>query len=112
MTFVKRKQAIRRAGRSVLQMTSAQARTFLLKPESYCGIDLPNYFTFARILSGVSKELSGKSLTHLSSKPRDHEGVNYAMLSNKDGRYGWRPLQLIHPALYVALVHRITEVNH
>jgi hypothetical protein len=31
------------------------------------------------------------------------------MLSNKDGRHAWRPLQLIHPALYVSLVEHITE---
>jgi hypothetical protein len=80
-------------------MTAAQARTFLLKPESYCRIDLPVYFAFAQVLSGVSKELSGKALVDLSSKPREHEGINYAMLSNKDGRHAWRPLQLIHPAL-------------
>ena len=112
MTIGKTKKAVRRTGRSLLQMTAAQARTFLLKPESYCGIDLPVYFTFAGVLSGVSKELSGKALATMSSKPRDHEGVNYAMLSNKDGRHAWRPLQLIHPALYVSLVHKITEANH
>jgi len=93
-------------------MTAAQARAFLLKPESYCRIELPVYFTFAPVLSGVQKELSGKALTDLSSKPQDHESVNYAMLSNKDGRHAWRPLQLIHPALYVSLVHRITEAGH
>lgn len=111
LTIGKTKRAERRSGRSLLQMTAAQARAFLLKPESYCGIDLPVYFTFARVLSGVAKELSGKALTDMSSKPRDHEGVNYAMLSNKDGRHAWRPLQLIHPALYVSLVHKITEPN-
>ncbi len=31
------------------------------------------------------------------------------MLSNKDGRHAWRPLQLIHPALYVSLVEHITK---
>jgi len=95
--------------RSILKMTASQARAFLLKPESYCGIDLPVYFTFARVLSAVTKELSGKALSNLSSKQRDHEGVNYSMLSNKDGRHAWRPFQLIHPALYVSLVRRITE---
>jgi hypothetical protein len=94
---------------SILQMTATQARAFLLKPESYCGIDLPVYFTFARVLSAVTKELSGKALSSMSSIPRDHEGVNYSMLSNKDGRHAWRPLQLIHPALYVSLVQKITE---
>jgi hypothetical protein len=90
-------------------MTAKQARAFLLKPESYCSVDLPPYFTFAKILTAVSKELLGKSLASLSSNPRDHEGVNYSMLSNKDGRHAWRPFQLIHPALYVGLVEQITK---
>jgi hypothetical protein len=90
-------------------MTASEAQSFLLKPESYCGIDLPNYFTFEPLLSDVSKMLSGNPLCDLSSKPREHDDVNYAMLSNKDGRHAWRPLQLIHPALYVSLVHKITE---
>lgn len=112
MTTAKTRKPARRSGRSLLQMTAAQARAFLLKPESYCRIELPVYFTFAQVLSGVAKELSSKALTDLSSKPQDHEGVNYAMLSNKDGRHAWRPLQLIHPALYVSLVYRITEAGH
>lgn len=108
----KRKNATkseRPADRSILEMTAKQARAFLLKPESYCSIDLPPYFTFAKILSAVSRELRGKQLASMSSKPRDHEGVNYSMLSNKDGRHAWRPFQLIHPALYVALVEHMTE---
>lgn len=109
MTAKKKNQKGRKSERSILQMIASQARAFLLKPESYCGIDLPVYFTFARVLSSVTRELSGKALSSMSLKPRDHEGVNYSMLSNKDGRHAWRPLQLIHPALYVSLVQRITE---
>ncbi len=109
MSAKKKKRTGKKLERSILQMTASQARAFLLKPESYCGIDLPVYFTFARVLSAVTQELSGKALTSMSSKPRDHEGVNYSMLSNKDGRHAWRPFQLIHPALYVSLVQKITE---
>ncbi len=90
-------------------MTAKQARAFLLKPESYCSLDLPPYFVFSKILSAVSKNLLGKTLASISSKPRDHEGVNYSMLSNKDGRHAWRPFQLIHPALYIALVDQMTQ---
>jgi hypothetical protein len=93
-------------------MTATQARAFLLKPESYCSVDLPVYFTFKRLLSAVSKELLGKSLAGMSSKPREQEGVNYSMLSNKDGRHAWRPLQLIHPALYVSLVEKMTSAEN
>ena len=111
MIISKTKKTGQQSERSLLLMTAAQARAFLLKSESYCGIDLPIYFTFSRVLSGVSKEMSSKALNTMSSKPRDHEGVNYAMLSNKDGRHAWRPFELIHPALYVSLVHKITEIN-
>jgi hypothetical protein len=90
-------------------MTAKQARAFLLKPASYCSVDLPPYFTFGKMLSAVSREVIGKSLASISSNPRDHEGVNYSMLSNKDGRHAWRPLQLIHPALYVSLVEHLTK---
>jgi RNA-directed DNA polymerase len=109
MTVNKKKRTSQKLDRTILQMTAPQARAFLLKPESYCGIDLPVYFTFARVLSAVTKELSGKALSSMSSNPRYHEGVNYSMLSNKDGRHAWRPFQLIHPALYVSLVQKITE---
>jgi hypothetical protein len=49
-----------------------------------------------------------------AGNPRPHspaafENVNYKILNNKDGRFAWRPFQLIHPLLYVSLVHRITE---
>lgn len=90
-------------------MTAKEARVFLLKPESYCSLDLPPYFAFSKILTAVSKNLLGKTLASMSSKPRDHEGVNYSMLSNKDGRHAWRPFQIIHPALYVALVDQMTQ---
>jgi hypothetical protein len=94
--------------RSVIEMTPAQARTFFLKPESYCSVELPAYFQFGKTLSAVAKVLKGKRLTSMSGNPRQHEGVNYSLLSNKDGRHAWRPFQLIHPALYVSLVDCMT----
>lgn len=97
--------------KSILDMRATEARAFFLKPESYCSVELPPYFAFDSLLSAVSKVVSGKQLSSLSKKPRDHEGVNYAMLSNKDGRHAWRPFQLIHPALYVSLVERITTMG-
>jgi hypothetical protein len=44
-----------------------------------------------------------------SDSPRNYDDVSYKLLNNKDGKYTWRPFQLIHPALYVSLVHKITE---
>ena len=99
--------------RSILELSCDEARSFFLKQESYCTIDLPPYFHFNELLSGISKVLEGKVFSGLlSQKPRDFENVNHLILNNKDGRHAWRPLQLIHPALYVSLVNRITEEDN
>jgi RNA-directed DNA polymerase len=108
----KRTASRRSSERAILEMTNVQARAFLLKPEGYCNVDLPVYFQFGKLLSAVSKELLGKPLASMSGKPGDQEGVNYAMLSNKDGRHAWRPLQLIHPALYISLVEKMTSKDN
>ncbi|HAX1714809.1 TPA: reverse transcriptase, partial [Escherichia coli] len=42
-------------------------------------------------------------------KACDFDNVNYILQTNKDGHYCWRPFELIHPAIYVHLVHKITE---
>lgn len=94
--------------KSILELTAAEAQAFLLKPESFCSLDLPPYIRFDTLIEDVHKALKGKTLSGLSSKPRDHDDVNYTILNNKDGKYAWRPFQLIHPALYVSLVHHLT----
>ena len=99
----------KRTERSVLELTAFQARSFFLKPESYCRLDLPPYFDFGRVLRPVEKLLSRKSLASFKLKPRSFEDINYTIYSNKDGRYAWRPIQLIHPVIYVDLAHLMTE---
>lgn len=103
--------APKRTRLSVLELDCAAAQAFFLKEESYCNLDLPPYIRFDALIDGVHKELDGKKLSSLSSGPRDHDDVNYTILHNKDGKYAWRPFQLIHPALYVSLVHHLTEVT-
>lgn len=95
--------------RSILEMSAEDARAFLLKEESYCTIDLPPYFTFEALLWKISGFLNSHKLSDLINRPGEHSEVNYKILSNKDGRYDWRPLELCHPLLYVELVNRITE---
>ena len=84
---------------------------FYLKQESYCRFDLPQYFNFSNLLDGIDNLLQNISNfgSYLHGKPRDYEHVNHIILGNKDGKYAWRPLQLIHPAIYVNLLHNITE---
>lgn len=97
--------------KSLLEMTSTEAKAFFLKGESYCNFDLPEYFSFNALLKTIDVLIDRKSITSYfikDSHPKTLEGVNYIILNNKDGRYGWRRMELIHPALYVALVNLIT----
>ena len=96
--------------KSIKDMSSDEAREFLLKPESYCTIHLPNYFDFSTLLGKVREVLAETELSR--SGVRDVEGVNHRIMTNKDGRFAWRPLELVHPALYVSLVNSITEGDH
>ena len=97
--------------RTVIDLNSKEAKAFFLKKESYCSFELPEYFSFELLLQNLTKELNGKILKESTSviKPKDVEGVNYTLLNNKDGKFAWRPFQLIHPAIYVFLVQEITK---
>lgn len=105
----------------ILELNHTEARQFFLKEESYFNFDLPHYFVFQAVLQQVSQRLETSNLSdfygnyiNASGKtkkivPSDFENVNYKFLNNKDGKFAWRPFQIIHPALYVSLVHNITE---
>lgn len=96
------------AHRSILDLDHNEVRDFLLKPDSYCSLELPPYIVFRDLIHDVDQVLVGKPLSDLTqSKPRDLDNVNYTILNNKDGKYSWRPFELIHPALYVSLVHTV-----
>ena len=45
----------------------------------------------------------------IEQKLSDEMNVNHKILANKDGNYAWRPLQIIHPLVYVDLVNYITQ---
>lgn len=93
---------------SLLTMSGDEARAFFLKDECYCGFDLPEYFSFDTMLEKVSECLSEKRLSDLVESPREYHDLNYRILNNKDGKYAWRPFELIHPVIYVQLVHELT----
>lgn len=105
----------------ILELNHTEARQYFLKEESYFNFDLPHYFVFENLIQAVSTHISGQEFStfystyhnqagHLKKhSPTDFEAVNYTFLNNKDGKFAWRPFQLIHPAIYVSLVHTITE---
>ena len=102
--------------RSVLEMSAPEARKFFLKSESYCKIDLPQYFVFDCLLRCISKKIgNGKPSAFYCRRDLRSQGpdkLNHSIFNNKDGRYAWQRLQLINPFLYVSLAHEITEENH
>ena len=99
--------------RSVLDLTCKEARRFFLKSEIYSRVDLPPYFTFSKLLASVDSLLNKKKLSGFQSGcPKHYEGNNYALYDNKDGKYAWRPMELVHPAIYVDLVNKITNKDN
>ena len=88
-------------------MTCDGAREFLLDPAHYCSIQLPDYFQFGPLLSNIIDAITESGFA--APDVRRHDGVNHRLMTNKDGRYAWRPLEIIHPALYVSLVNEITH---
>lgn len=97
-------------GKNIIKMSSKEARNFFLKNSSYCSFNLPTYFQFESLLKKILK------LTNSSDyNPEDfvcakeYEDVNYKLLKNKSGGFSWRPLELINPILYGALVKEITK---
>lgn len=99
---------------NVLNLKHKEARNFFLKEESYCNIDLPPYFTFSSLLHQINdffdkqKKATIDTLKEYCELKKIHE-TSYKIFTNKDGKYDWRPLELIHPLLYVVLVREITE---
>lgn len=101
--------------KTILELNAVEARKFFLKHESYCNIDLPKYFSFSELLEKVSNECNGKKINDFSnsaSAMKMLDDVNYLLYANKDGKLSWRPLQIIHPLVYVDLVHKITTQEH
>lgn len=105
-------QSENRTSKNILELTHNEAHQYFLRQENYCSMDLPEYFKFEKLLKNIDTELKGKNLSnyyHAEIEPKNLPNVNYKVLNNKDGKYAWRPLQLIHPGIYVSLVHKITS---
>ena len=108
--------------RTILELKYYEARAFLMRPESYCSLDLPLYFDFQPILNiaqNILKENNNsvdKCCKQINRKPDNdrvnyafYPNVNYSIISNKDSLYAFREFQLIHPIRYVDLIDLITN---
>lgn len=97
----------------ILDLSNDDAKAHFLKASSYFNGDFPSYISFQPILTEVAAILDGKKLADFKSiNPANLDGVNYRLTANKDGRFSWRPLELIHPAIYVQLVNIICEASN
>ncbi len=104
----------------ITKLKCKQARDFFIEDKNYVNFDIPPYFHFNGLLKKLLPLIEGKQLSDICRKnneskpdsPKNYEKVNYLFLDNKDGAYAWRPLQLIHPLLYVDLVNFMTREDN
>jgi hypothetical protein len=96
------------AKKMILDLNSADAKAFYMQSTNYSSINLPEYFDFRGLLKEVDRQLKLDVLAKNKYPSKKNGAANYIFLSNKDGRYGWRPLELIHPVLYVDLINLVT----
>lgn len=93
--------------KNLLSLSNIKAKEYFLKSEKYCNFDLPEYFKFEQLLKELDKTLINKKVKSIKDLIKDkelpgfYEKINYKLFNNKDGKYAWRKLQLIHPVLYV-----------
>lgn len=114
---------------TLVDMTAPDARKVFLRNDSYINFDLPNYFDFAPLLNAVSSRMEGSDWSKFQGIVVDDDGnpktardgsiilknpgyqfgVNHRIVVNKNSNLSWRPLELTHPVLYVALAHLFTD---
>lgn len=106
--------------RTILELNHNEARNFFLESKNYENFDLPEYYDFSNLLHKISKKLGEREINYFFHKdengknrnPKDYYKINHKIIGNKDGEMAWRPFELMHPALYVAIVHKITTEDN
>jgi len=94
--------------KKLIELSNEEAKNHFLKGSSYFNASIPSYINFEPLLTDVATALDGGNYAAFkSANPNDFQNVNYNFLANKDGKFAWRPLELIHPAIYVSLVNEI-----
>lgn len=95
----------------IIDLSADDARSHFLKGSSYFNSSIPDYIGFEPILEKVESVIGTDSFMGYKNNkhPRDYPDVNYKFTANKDGRFAWRPYELIHPAIYVSLVNSICD---
>lgn len=99
--------------KKITDLSYSEARAFFLKGSSYFNSDFPEYISFDNLLNQVFLLMGGKDYqAYKKTNPEYEINVNYELITNKDGRFSWRDLQLIHPVIYISLLNTIfTDKN-
>ncbi len=98
--------------KNILALSSSTAKRFFLRQEIYLNVDLPPYFSFAKVLSGIEKSFTGSLELKDLTEAKKNEAVNHVLYGNKDGKYAWRKYEIINPLIYLSLVNILTEKDN
>lgn len=100
--------------KKITELSSVEAKSFFLTNRAYFSLELPDYFNFEKLLEELSKEIGDiKDYSNFKNgDPKNLENINYILFNNKDGKYDWRPFEIINPAIYISLLNcMFTEDN-
>lgn len=94
----------------ITALGAKEALAILMSHDRYCTTELPEYFDFNGVLEYVASAIGDKNLDEVGAdgvSPESLHEVNLDVITNKDGRYGVRPLTLANPFLYYMLARDI-----
>ncbi|MGL5125485.1 MAG: RNA-directed DNA polymerase [Fusobacteriaceae bacterium] len=100
--------------KKITELSNIEAKSFFLTNRAYFSLELPDYFKFEELLEELSKEIGdAKDYNDFKNQdPKNLENINYVLFNNKDGKYDWRPFELINPVIYLSLLNcMFTEDN-
>lgn len=99
-----------KTAKNILSLSHKKVMDFFMKSEQYHGFELPEYFTFDKVLKYVRKKIGNTPYNECIQEeisPNELSGVNLDILLNKDGHYAVRPIMLANPFLYYFLVREV-----
>lgn len=104
----------------ILDLTTEEARQYMLQAKHYCSFRVPEYFKFDNALCFAEQAIGKRDDSQCFAinpengkrvSPSYYDDVNYRLYSNKDGKLDYRPLTLINPFYYYLLVRTITSTE-
>lgn len=97
--------------KKIFDLTAKEAQQHFMNAKSYFTNPLPTHFNLQPVLKAAKKAIGEKTLAECKTDAYTigQGDVNLHMALNKDGRYGYRPIQMSNPYLYWMLVRNLTK---